>query len=297
MAGLDAAIKPSNNQPQVPDANEKPDGLIARVYKFGRPGRDVLFDAPGVNPTVFRMEPLNREERDSAKLAAYAWTVDKLGVNLRGRVEDTDIYDDRLILEVLYRGIKNPENPVKSGNLTRYYPATQTPDDFKALTNDQISYLYNQLQIVTAEFQPTRVQMQLMQNLEKFCEQCAEAVADMEAGKESDFPLVLASLSWQELVSVCLAMGANLHDFLVPLPAQSNSPTTSESSAESLDGNTTSSTESPSPTSSVLSSAEAVQRVIENSKHSPSRSGSETVHEPDGQAAAEDLASELSGNK
>lgn len=286
------------------EKGEKLESMVARMFTFGRPGRVVLFDAPGVKPTEFYHEPLSDDDTTEAKAAAYAYVVKKLGANLRGRVEDTDLYDQRLLKEVLYRGIRRTDLKVERGeNAGRNYPAASSPDDFGRFTNEQLTYLYNQLQIVTAEFQPTRAQALAMTNLPAFCKRCADAIAESEAGGSENPFLFLASFSYPELVTTTALLAARMSEVLVdpstfpPNPStgslesstQSDSPSSLESSAETSNGGTTSSTESPLDTSQLLSREEAVERALTQSP----ASSEDSPHEPDGDAAAKELLDRL----
>lgn len=255
MGSLQDAI----GEAKTRESGEKLDSYVKRVFQAGRAGKRVLFDPPGVNPTEFRLEPLNNRETTDAMAAARNHVAGIIAIDSKGgRIEDTDLYDERLKLEILYRAVKRTDIPPTKHGI--HYPAAMAPDEYCNLTSEQLTYLYRQWQLVCAEFSPTQAQRLAMVDIEKFCQQCAAAVEE-----SGDGFLFLASLSWQEAITLVGTLGAQLNGFLALSQTDSSSLSSSESSPQTSENTTGSYSVSPSPSLAVLANEEARRIAIENS--------------------------------
>lgn len=291
MGGLTDAITPA----KADGGEEKPIEFLQRIFINGRSGETVDFDPPGVTPTKFRIEPLDEGENDDAIAAAYNYTAKRL-TKVIGRIEDTDLYKERLILEVLVRSVKRPENPFRDENVVRYYPAAAGADSYRKLTDVQLAYLYNLYQIVRAKFSPNNIRVLAATDIGELANLCASA-----AKESGDAFLPLASLDYGELAVIATEALVALSEFLASLQTQSSSPDSSQSTPETSNGGTTSSSSSPLDSSNLLSHSKALQQVVADQLSSTSSEHSNAVpaeteptHEPDGETAAKDLAEQLS---
>jgi hypothetical protein len=253
------------------------------MMQAGRPFANITFDAPGVEPTNFRVELLNKQELEESLAAAYQHAVKMLGKDLRGRPEDTDIYDQRIVVEMLHRMVKDPDDPIaKKEGVVDYYRATRTPDDYFALTGEQITYLYNQCQVALAKFTPSKAQQLAFEDLPEFCRRCATA-QDQDA--DGDDFLFLASFSWLELLTMVGTLGAALSPYLTPYPTLSESPDSSESSASTSTDDTISAAPSDSGSLSSFTPSEAAAEARQQQKDSQSSSLATKASEIDEEAA------------
>lgn len=262
------------------------DSLIRKITVFGRLGKSMLFDPPGVTPITLRYEVLDDDEEKAATVAAYKYVVKTLGDELRGPVEDTKLYDNRLLKETLFLSVKRTDIQSDGGY---YYPAAMSVDEFGKFTPEQLTYMFNQYQLVRAEFTPSKAQQLLMSGVENFAKKCAEAI---ESNEDENRFLFLASLSWPDLIMLVATLGAHLHDFLVPSTTQSSSQSTSGSESATSDQPTDSSTESQLSTSTLLDRSSALQLVTQQRQDSSSRSEAATL---DPQPTSDEAANELAG--
>jgi len=284
-------------KPATTATGETLDSYIRQITKFGRLGETVTFDPPGLKPVQLHYEVLDDEEEEKALEAAYKYTVKKLGAELRGPVEDTKLYDCRLLKEKLYLAVKNPNLFNEQDGVKFYYPAALSADEFGKFTPEQQTLMFNQYLLVQAKYTPSKAQQLLMSGVENLAAKCAEAI---NSNQDENRFLFLASLSWSDAIMLVGTLGAHLHDFLAPSTTQSSSPDTSESTPPTSDTPTDSSTESQLHTSNLLDRSTALllatSQPPDSSPSLPSNPTTETVTldpQPNSDKAATDLANLL----